>query len=99
MQTELQEAHSREQKQKGIYQRILRLIKEQVESDNLDSQDFFNNLINVENMIIEADNDFKMSPIKSKVYLHKESTVSNASTVLQSPVQSKEEETQTQDLE
>lgn len=86
MQTELQEAYSREQKQKGIYQHILRFIKEQVESNNLDSQDFFNNLISVEDMIIEADNDFKMSPLRSKLYLQRDSKVSSqvSSTVMQS---------------
>jgi len=54
MQVQLGEAEKRENKQKCMYERILRLINEQLESDvfnHMDSSSFLIKLNNVQNII------------------------------------------------
>lgn len=63
---QLDEATQREGQQKALYQRILRLIKEQFESNSTDSEAFLHNINNVQTIINEANKDLALSPIKAR---------------------------------
>lgn len=65
LQTELEEAQKRESSQKSMYSKALRLIKEQFENNDIDSDAFFLSLSNVQTIINEVNQDMALSPIKA----------------------------------
>ena len=65
-----------------MYQRILRMIKEQFETNSVDSDNFFLNIDNVQNIINEANKDMALSPIRQKKGLRRENSISSIGAII-----------------